>query len=453
MSILNETDAAKALVTPDGAMLFELEHEDGTPAGRTTLAVLATFLKSIMPTLTPAPTATAYTLTGTNSSDPVGTATTYGMLPTGGAWPSGVVLTPAATGLSGSFNPTMLSPSGTAGAAFSFTPSAAGSGTISVTSSPAMTNPAGVALTATAAQGGPTPSLTLTAPTGVQAGANFTISGTYANDGTPTITYLVDGITGNSFMPLSGSTISGGVLTLQIHAFQNAGTHTVQVQDGSGNLSNVVSFTVAAAPATAAQPTGVTLSNATETSLKLTWTAPNSGPTPTAYDLALSTDGGVTFVSHGRQGGSPMVYSAIIGSLVPSTSYIAQVTGVTGDIATGPLGAPSANSNTLSTTATTSPPTTPTSFSGTPSFAYPTTAISLSWTGAVPPYVASATLTQRTPSGSGNFVPSTYTFNGGSYLTARGLTPGSSYDFQLVLTNSIGSTPAVTLTNVSTASA
>ena len=148
-----------------------------------------------------------------------------------------------------------------------------------------------------------------------------------------------------------------------------------------------------------------------------------------------------------------MLYSLILPSLIPSTSYIAQVTGVTGDISTGPLGAPSANSNTLSTTATTSPPATPTSFSGTPSFVQPTTAISLYWTEPAAPYVAGAILTQRTPSGSGNFVPSTYTYRGSPDLVATGLTPGSSYDFQLVLTNSIGSTPAVTLTNVSTASA
>ncbi len=80
--------------------------------------------------------------------------------------------------------------------------------------------------------------------------------------------------------------------------------------------------------------------------------------------------------------------------------------------------------------------------------------IHVSWTGAIPPYVASANLTQRTPSGSGSFVPSTYTYSPGSQsINARGLTAGTSYDFQLVLTNSIGSTAPVTLTNVSTASA
>ncbi len=211
-----------------------------------------------------------------------------------------------------------------------------------------------------------------------------------------------------------------------------------------------LSFT-AAAPATASAPTGVTLSSAAETSLHVSWTAPSSGPTPTAYDLALSTDGGATFVSQTRQSGDPMLYSAIFARLIPGTSYIARVTGVTGDIGTGPLGTSSANSNALSTTATTSPPNTPTSFSTTQSGANPTTNITLTWAGAVPPYVASATLTQRTPSGSGSFVPSSYTYSGNPYMNARGLTPGSSYDFQLVLTNSVGSTPAVTLTNVSTA--
>jgi hypothetical protein len=49
------------------------------------------------------------------------------------------------------------------------------------------------------------------------------------------------------------------------------------------------------------------------------------------------------------------------------------------------------------TTATTSPPNTPTSLSGTPAGARATTAIAISWAGAILPYVASATLTQRTP--------------------------------------------------------
>ena len=221
--------------------------------------------------------------------------------------------------------------------------------------------------------------------------------------------------------------------------------------NGSGTPSGqFLSFTTAA-PATASAPTGVTLSNATEMGMTVSWTAPSSGPTPTAYDVSLSTDGGATFVSYTRASGSPMPSSVLIGGRIPSTSYVARVTGVTGDFGTGPLGTPSANSNALSTTATTSPPNTPTSFSGAPSSASPTTTITLTWAGAVPPYVASATLMQSTPSGSGSFVPSTSTYNGAPFMTARGLTPGASYDFQLVLTNSIGSTPAVTLTNVSTA--
>ncbi len=258
---------------------------------------------------------------------------------------------------------------------------------------------------------------------------------------------------GAAYGSLSNTTTAAASYTFTGQAASSSPRAVVIPQNANGSgtpTGQLISF-AAAAPATASAPTGATLSNATEMSMTVSWTAPSSGPTPTAYDIALSTDGGNTFVPEFRESGSPMLYSALLNYLIPSTSYIARVTGVTGGTGTGPLGTPSANSNALSTTATTSPPNTPTSFSGTPSAAAPTTRMNLTWTGATPPYVGSATLTQRTPSGSGSFVPSTYTYNGSPFITARGLTPGSSYDFQLVLTNSIGSTPAVTLTNVSTA--
>jgi hypothetical protein len=306
-------------------------------------------------------------------------------------------------------------------------------------------------------------------PTAGTAGTALATSGTFSLTNAPgsgTTAYVglfnvSAGAYQGALQAVTGS--SGSLPTLTPASAAGAATYAVRLcADSAGATvlatSPNIAVAVAAAapaptPAAASQPTGVTLSNAVEMSMTLAWTAPSNGPTPTAYDLALSTDGGATFVSQIRQSGDPMIYSAVFGSLVPGTSYIARVTGVTGDVSTGTLGAPSANSNTLSTTATTSPPTTPTSFSGTPAGASATTAIYLSWAGAIPPYVASATLTQRTPSGSGNFVPSTYTYRGNRFITARGLTPGSSYDFELVLTNSIGSTPAVTLTNVSTASA
>ena len=172
LSVVGQTPTAASTVPSLAAAQILLAN--GTYLTGTTLQALL----GISTGSSTASTATTYTLGAANSSAPVGTATTYGLTPTGGAWPSGEVLTPVASGISGAFNPTTLSPSGTVNAAFTFTPSAAGSGTISVTSNPALTNPAGVALTATAATPSPTPTPTATtysfagaagAPTGVLA--------------------------------------------------------------------------------------------------------------------------------------------------------------------------------------------------------------------------------------------------------------------------------------------
>ncbi len=212
MTILNQTDAAKAAVTPGKAttLYLPLQNLDGTPAGRILLSGVLPHGDST--TLTEAADGTL-SVVG-QAPTPVSSGVTLGSL---------AILLANGTYLTGAQLQALL-----AGTTTPPTPAAP-----------------------------PTPSLTLTAPTGVQAGVNFVIDGTYANDGTPTIAYLVDGITGTSFTPLSGSTVSGGVLTLEIHAFQNPGTHSVQVQDSSGNTSNVVSFTVAAAtPTTAISFTG-----------------------------------------------------------------------------------------------------------------------------------------------------------------------------------------------------
>ena len=276
MTILDETDAAKALVTPDGAMLFDLEHEDGTPAGRCTLAVLATFLKSIMPTLTPAPAATTYTLGASNSSVTVGTSTTYAMTPTGGAWPSGVVLTPVATGLSGTFNPTTLSPAGTTGAAFAFTPSAAGSGTISVTSSPAMTNPAGVALTATAAQGSTiAPDGTLTGlPATIVAGQPLSAA-TFTPPQTVIYFVLYRVAAAVEEGPRWPSSTMPGNLTLLIP--QSAGAYTVRAYSAAtgGTLAyESAQIAVTAAPgALPVTPAQAADSGATSSSVTMNWSA------------------------------------------------------------------------------------------------------------------------------------------------------------------------------------
>lgn len=95
-------------------------------------------------------TVTAFTTALLASSGAVGSGILLTATPKSGTWPSGVTLTPAATGLTGAFAPTTANPAGSTPASFVFTPSAAGSGTLSVSASPAMTAPAGLAYQAVA---------------------------------------------------------------------------------------------------------------------------------------------------------------------------------------------------------------------------------------------------------------------------------------------------------------
>ena len=88
------------------------------------------------------------------------------------------------------------------------------------------------------------PTLGLVMPTGVQPASSYTVAGSYSNDGTsPVLTVSVDG---GAFGALpAGSTVSGGTISLLMPGL-GAGTHTVQVKDGNGVLSNTVSFVIAA---------------------------------------------------------------------------------------------------------------------------------------------------------------------------------------------------------------
>ncbi len=96
--------------------------------------------------------ASAYTTALSATSGAVGTATTMTFTPTGGAWPSSLVITPSVSTVTGTFSPATISPTGSAAATCTFTPSAAGSGTLGSGTSPSLTNTTGaLAFTATAA--------------------------------------------------------------------------------------------------------------------------------------------------------------------------------------------------------------------------------------------------------------------------------------------------------------
>jgi len=96
---------------------------------------------AFVPTGAPA-SATSYTqvLSAASGSTPPPLTITYA--PVGGNWSSGVVLTPSVSGITGTFNPVTLSPTGSGSIQSVFTPSSVGVGSLAVTNSGALTNPA-----------------------------------------------------------------------------------------------------------------------------------------------------------------------------------------------------------------------------------------------------------------------------------------------------------------------
>ena len=325
----------------------------------------------------------------------VGTAVTLTLTPTGGSWPAGVTLTPAVAGVTGTFSPATLAPSGTAAVTATFSPASAGTGTVTVGSSPAMAAaPAGGAAIQVGAAGTtptPTPApagglvigttagtaaagndprivgaalasslavvatsgsytdllnkpvipaapatatvpglpaatlvdslmvavfqsdntafqttvgalktyfgaagtagvptLTLTMPTGVQPGASYPVSGTYANDGTsPVLAVSVDG---GAFAALpSGSTVAGGAISLMMPGVA-AGSHTVQVRDGNGVLSNVVTFSAVAPETLTVGAIGAQVAGAA-------FTIPGTYANGLPASLDYSLDGGTSWTT------------------------------------------------------------------------------------------------------------------------------------------------------------
>ncbi len=178
---------------------------------------------------------------------PGGTATVTGTF-AGGA-PTG--LSEAVDGVSvATFNPVITTTSGSGATAagtfsFQFIVPQAGMHSIHVAGAGVYQAAVDFVLPASPAAPAGDPTLTLTASSNVQVGAAFTVSGTYAGYSTsPTLSLIADGITGNPLPLPSGSTVTGGVITIRAHAFSQARTHSFQVQDSNGVMSNVVSFPV-----------------------------------------------------------------------------------------------------------------------------------------------------------------------------------------------------------------
>lgn len=204
----------------------------------------------------------------------------------------------------------------------------------------------------------------------------------------------------------------------------------------SVTLVNVQTAGVVANPPGPA--TGLAVSNLATTSLTLSWVAPSSGSLPFTYQPQVSISGGA-FANIGL---AVSVTTAAITGLSPATNYQFQI--VTSNTTPSTSTSASVSAITLSVL-----PSAPTGFSvvGTPA----QTSIALQW---VAPGTGTPPLTYQvllaTPTGAGTFVVAGATTTALTQ-TITGLSPATTYDFQVQATNATGTGPAATLTNVSTA--
>lgn len=153
---------------------------------------------------------------------------------------------------------------------------------------------------------GGVPTLALVMPTGVQPGTSYAITGSFTNDGTtPALSVSVDA---GAFGTLpAGSTVSAGTIALAMPGL-TAGSHTVQVKDGNGVLSNTVSFVV-----TAPETLTVTTPGAQTAGTAFNVAGTYANGTPPSLDY--SVDGGqswTTAVSPTIAGGSYIVPGVMV---------------------------------------------------------------------------------------------------------------------------------------------
>lgn len=263
--------------------------------------------------------------------------------------------------------------------------------------------------------------LTLTAPSAATLGAGFEVRIlNKPSSGTVTLS----GVTSTS----GGTTIApGATVTLLCDGA------TVWMP-GSGTVSS-------ATPGTPGTPT--TTSQGT-TSLGITWTVPGSGGTPTFYKVYLSSSGTGTAPGTGwTQVATPSTNNATITGLTSSTTEYFQIiaSNATGD---GPASATAALATAASLAA-------PNAVTGLTVTAATSTTLTLSWAESGGP--PSTRTVNYKPAGSGSYaaVPGgTFGATGG---TITGLTASTSYDLQVVETNTTGSGTATLLAQSTTVAA
>lgn len=261
-----------------------------------------------------------------------------------------------------------------------------------------------------------------------------------SNTSTPskTITYSRDGsdVGGSVPAPFVGSgavTLSSNTGNLaksgnQFIGWATTANQTTAISNSFNLTQDVTLFPVFEALVSPGQ-TGTPTATIIDTTASIAWTAPTTGATPFTYAVTSNPAGGTCTVSG---------LSASCTGLTPGTNYTFSV------VATNSVGSSSPSSASNSVTATA--PVVAPGQTGTPTATISNTTASVSWTAptsGTAPFTYAAT---SNPAGGSCTIASLT-------ATCTGLTPGTSYTFSVVATNSAGSSSSSSASNSVTASA
>ena len=295
---------------------------------------------------------------------------------------------------------------------------------------------------------------TTTSPT-AQIITNTTLSGT---DNSRTLLAVTPGVTITAGTLTDGFRCelinwSGGTITLDSNIIPSSGNailgdkSSVNIRAttaiGGGGTLSVLALSGGVSVLAPGAPGTITQGATGTTTMNLTWSAPTSGGAANQYLVQTSPTGANTWTTFATQPSSP---SVILTGLAISTGYDIRV-------AAQNSGGTSAWSPVLVNAMTAAALTAPGSVTGLSEISSTGTTVDLAWVSAATGSPASSwAVTQRTPSGSGTYVASagTFTSTGG---TVTGLVASSTYDFQVVATNTAGSSAPTTITAASTLSA
>ena len=234
----------------------------------------------------------------------------------------------------------------------------------------------------------------------------------------------------------TGSIITPSGLTT-LSPYQCGSICCVTYSGGSLIIASIGMAGTATAPP--GQPSGITTSMATPTSLTLSWLAPLSGGSVSVYSVQYRTTGSASWLLAGQTNGSQ---SLAISGLQPQTSYDFTVS-ATNNVATGPT----SSTLTVTTPAANPSPGAPTAVIATNVRA---TSFTCSWNAPIGTGLVYAV--QYRVSGQSNWISAAANFSA-TTITIGNLLPSTAYDIQITASTSNGSGPPSAIVTVTTAQA